>query len=314
MACAAGGHCRIGAHHSRARALGTGSGRTDSHELAVGRDGDRRADPRAGRVDHANGRARLQPLHLLSILMEPAATTIPSPWNRVLAIVFALAISVPLIGNLAGLDGADAYEEHRSLAVFPDLATFPAHPLAFLNGVSGWFEDHFAFRSRLVRWYGESRFLGLHQSPNQTVALGRDGWLFYLDDRSLDDYINEKPLTASDIAGWRDILLGEHQWLAEHGVAFVFTIAPDKHVIYPEEFPQSVRPVRDTSRTDQLFQALRGSPVPAIDVRPALLEAKARERVYFKTDTHWNDRGAYAAYRQIIDAVCGQDPRVPPAW
>ena len=31
------------------------------------------------------------------------------------------------------------------------------------------------------------------------------------------------------------------------------------------------------------------------------------------TDTHWNDRGAFVAYQQIIDAVRKQRPAVPPA-
>ena len=36
-----------------------------------------------------------------------------------------------------------------------------------------------------------------------------------------------------------------------------------------------------------------------LDLRPALREAKAKEQVYYKTDTHWNWRGAFAAYRVI---------------
>jgi len=52
----------------------------------------------------------------------------------------------------------------------------------------------------------------------------------------------------------------------------------------------------------------------AVDLRPALFGAKARERVYQKTDTHWNDRGAFAAYQQIIGAVRGRVPQTPPAW
>jgi hypothetical protein len=49
-------------------------------------------------------------------------------------------------------------------------------------------------------------------------------------------------------------------------------------------------------------------------VRPALGHAKARERLYQLTDTHWNARGAFVAYQQIIEAVRVQSPRVPAAW
>jgi alginate O-acetyltransferase complex protein AlgJ len=67
------------------------------------------------------------------------------------------------------------------------------------------------------------------------------------------------------------------------------------------------------SRTDQLFTALQDTGL-AIDVRPVEFEAKARERVYQQTDTHWNDRGALVAYQEIIRAVRARVPRTPAAW
>jgi alginate O-acetyltransferase complex protein AlgJ len=52
----------------------------------------------------------------------------------------------------------------------------------------------------------------------------------------------------------------------------------------------------------------------AVDVRPWLFEAKAHERIYHQSDTHWNDRGAIVAYQRIIDAVRTRVPRTPAAW
>jgi len=45
-----------------------------------------------------------------------------------------------------------------------------------------------------------------------------------------------------------------------------------------------------------------------VDLRPALKAEKAKVRVFFKTDTHWNDRGAFVAYREIMRAVSAQLP------
>src|SRR6185503_18395704 len=52
----------------------------------------------------------------------------------------------------------------------------------------------------------------------------------------------------------------------------------------------------------------------AVDVRPSLTEAKQRERIYQKTDTHWNDRGALVAYQRLIEAVRARVPRTPAPW
>src|SRR5205814_3281954 len=91
------------------------------------------------------------------------------------------------------------------------------------------------------------------------------------------------------------------------------TIAPDKHTMYPEEMPSTLVRINEMTRTDQLFTALQDVGF-AVDVRPALFEAKARERIYQRTDTHWNGRGALVAYQQIIGAVRARVPKTPPAW
>jgi len=77
--------------------------------------------------------------------------------------------------------------------------------------------------------------------------------------------------------------------------------------------PRTIARVGEISRADQLFTALQDTGV-AVDVRGAVLDAKSRERVYQRTDTHWNDRGALAAYQQIIKTVRARVPATPPAW
>ena len=51
--------------------------------------------------------------------------------------------------------------------------------------------------------------------------------------------------------------------------------------------------------------------VKVLDLRPLLLEAKQRERVYFKTDSHWNYLGAEVGYNALIAALKNILPSVP---
>ena len=235
--------------------------------------------------------------------------------NLAIIVSFLLIISLPLASNIIGIDGADPQSENRGLATMPRLDGTFASIADYGNNFGRWFEDHFAFRATLVRWYGETRYFWLGVSPSPTVIKGRDGWLFYADDGSLEDCVNETLLSASELEAWRETLTRTHSWLRARGVAYVFTIPPDKHAIYPEKLPSSLRCMNTTSRTDQVEAMLADrTSVPVVDVRPALLSAKARDRVYFQTDTHWNDRGALVAYQRIIEAVRRQVPSVPPAW
>jgi hypothetical protein len=220
--------------------------------------------------------------------------------NRALTAIFAVIISLPLAANLAGGDGADPGAEHRELATWKD-------------GVTAWFDDHFGFRSTLVRWYGESRLFWLGVSPSAAVIAGRDGWFFYADDKAVEDYANVELLDDAAIANWREAVLRARNWLQARGIGYVFTIAPDKPVLYDEEFPPTIARIHDTSRADQLFVALQDTGL-AIDTRPALFEAKQRERIYHKTDTHWNDRGALVAYQAIVNAARAQAPAIAGPW
>jgi alginate O-acetyltransferase complex protein AlgJ len=235
--------------------------------------------------------------------------------NVVLVTLFLAAISLPLGATIAGFDGADPGAEHRELAVFPTMDGSWSSIAGFGGGLSRWFDDHFGFRSRLVRWYGESRLFLLGVSPSAAVIKGREEWFFYGDDNSIEDYVSDAPMAADGMANWRAAVSGAGDWLRARGIAYVFTIAPDKYVVYPEEMPTSIaRRTGSESRTDQVYEALRGSRVFSVDVRPALFAAKAHERIYQRTDTHWNDRGALVAYQAIVDAVRAQVPSTPAAW
>jgi hypothetical protein len=233
--------------------------------------------------------------------------------GSLLVALFLCAIALPLAANLAGVDGGDPGAENRELAAFPRLDGTLASIAAFPGNFDLWFDDHFGFRSVLVRWYGETHLFVLGVSPSAAVVKGRDAWFFYGDDKAIEDYASAEPMTPGELANWRAAIVRARDWLRTRGIAYVFTIAPDKHVIYGEEIPPTLARVGDVSRADQLFTTLQDTGV-AVDVRASLFEAKRGERIYHRTDTHWNDRGGLVAYQRIIDAVRVRVPATPAAW
>ncbi len=234
--------------------------------------------------------------------------------NAAIVVLFVAIVSLPLAANLAGRDGADPAAENRELAAFPRYDGTWRSAAAYGAGFATWFEDHFGFRSTLVKWYGESRLFVLDVSPSTAVVKGRGDWFFYADDKAIEDFANDPPMTPAGLENWRESLVRTRDWLRGRGIAYVFMIAPDKHVIYGEDMPPAIVRVAPASRTDQLIIVARGAAIAVVDARPALFEGKAGERLYQKTDTHWNDRGAFLAYRAIIEAVRAQNTAVPPAW
>ena len=233
--------------------------------------------------------------------------------SRILTFVFLAIISLPLAGNLMGFDGADPTIENREMTAWPEFDATPAALRNLPSGLTAWFSDHFAFRARLIRWNAAIKVFVLNTSSSSDVILGNNGWLFYAGDGSLEDLVSATPLPEAEVANWQEAIGRAREWTRAHGMGFLFVLAPDKHAIYPEQLPDSVHRVGRVSRADQLFATFKDFP-DVLDLRPTLLEARNRERVYHRTDTHWNHRGVYSAYNQIIDALRQQAPDVPPAW
>ncbi|MGD0540976.1 MAG: hypothetical protein ABSB33_05620 [Tepidisphaeraceae bacterium] len=228
------------------------------------------------------------------------------------AVFFAAALFLPFAGAALHWDPV-ASSENRALAKFPGMPKNFQQVRMFSDLFMGFYRDHFGFRNTLIRALALGRFhggLGMDLSTN--IIIGRDGWLFYpvsirdgfLAERNLD------PFSASELDQWQQLLERRNKFFTEHGYPFIVIIPPDKQSIYTEMMPERFSRLGPKTRLDQLIDRLREthSPVRLIDLRPALLEAKKHHTIYFRTDTHWNDYGAFAAYPVILDAIQGVLP------
>jgi hypothetical protein len=146
------------------------------------------------------------------------------------------------------------------------------------------------------------------------VVIGRGGWLFYAGDRSVDSFTRIDPFNKTELAKWTTALDQRAKEVAKYGGKFVFVVAPNKETIYPEYMPRDIGQLKIPSRLDQLVaQMKKNDSVIFVDLRHDLRVAKKSERIYQMTDTHWNDRGAYVAYRAITQAIAaaGRFPEIP---
>jgi len=223
--------------------------------------------------------------------------------DRLVIAVFLTTLVVPLAASVAGIGTATTTAESAIAGDRP-------------RSLFAWFDyfgDHFGLRQQLIDAHARVAWRVLHVVPSPTVIKGRDGWLFYADDSALEDYESATPLDEGDLAAWRDTLVGIRDSLRARGVAYVFVLAPDKHVLYPEYMPAAIHRLHGEHRMDQLLEYLRAhSDLAVVDLRAPLGAQKSRERIFHLTDTHWNDRGAFVGYTQILRAAGQQIPGVAP--
>ncbi|MEW6261256.1 MAG: hypothetical protein AB1547_15280, partial [Thermodesulfobacteriota bacterium] len=187
--------------------------------------------------------------------------------------------------------------------------TFPVFhrksPETFVKSLERYIADHLAFREIFGLLNNYVLIVGFNKSPHPAIVLGKNGWLFHSTEGSMEDVIGKKSLSADTLELWAKKLQGRKNWLEKQGIHYLFVIAPDKQSIYPEYLPDVFQKrITRQKRMDQLFAFLnQHTDVTLVDLRPALLQAKAEQQVYYRTDSHWNWGGGWVAYQRIIDVV-----------
>ena len=213
-------------------------------------------------------------------------------------------ISLPLAANLAGVDGGDPGAENRELAPFPHARRIAGVDRALPAAFSRWFDDHFGFRSTagaLVRREPAVRARRVAVGGGRQRRATAGSSTATTSDRGLratraDDRRERSRTGARRSPRARLAARARHRLRLHHR-------ARQARRSTPRRCPPTLARVGDLSRDRSAVHGACRTPGSPSTCAPALFEAKARERVYQQTDTHWNDRGALVAYQQIIDAV-----------
>ncbi|MDP6977842.1 MAG: hypothetical protein QF570_04470 [Myxococcota bacterium] len=164
--------------------------------------------------------------------------------------------------------------------------------------------DRVRFRDALISLHARVMVDFFGASPSEKLIVGRDGWFFFNDPVAVDQARGIARFDDAELLRWQRVLEGRRDWLAERGIPFVVVLVPNKHVVYAEFMPPRFgATVHDEQHKQLAHHLAEHSDLVVVDLLPPLLEAKQRQRVYHKTDTHWNDIGAYTGYREILAAV-----------
>jgi alginate O-acetyltransferase complex protein AlgJ len=217
--------------------------------------------------------------------------------------VFLAAIILPLVfSDKTG--GKVSTTENRYLAAFPTILTTDMKLAPGIqNGLENWINDNAGFRTQIKKLQATIDYRVFHTSPSSLVHIGKDGWFFYTGDHNLDIETGTYPITLDLLNKIKVNQENIQQALKEKGIEYVIVLTPSKVSVYPEYIGGGNFAVRNTV-IDIVSDYLRkNTTIPIINIKPDLLQAKNTEVVYFKTDSHWNEAGAYIGYCAVISAL-----------
>lgn len=221
--------------------------------------------------------------------------------NLLLIIIFLSAITLPFIfSDKAG--GKISVSENRYLAPFPNFIN-PDFDQAdgIRKGLENWINDNAGFRAQIKKLQSYFDIRIFHVSPSSRVHIGTGGWYYFTDDNNIEIAKGTYPLTQDLLERIKENQVSIQQALKKKGIEFAIVLAPSKVSVYPEYLGGDFV-VQKTVIDIVSDYLLKNTTIPIINTKPDLLRAKNSELVYFKTDTHWNDAGAYIGYRSVINA------------
>jgi hypothetical protein len=226
--------------------------------------------------------------------------------NIVIIFSFLMIVLLPTIGLLVDSESRIPTYENRTLAQRPslDLNTISSLPTDFDNYIN----DNFGLRKMFISLNSLIKSKYLHSSQVTNVILGKNNWLFL--EESAKDSLGWTRFSEDQLAILKANIEEQNNRLIQRGTLYLIVIAPNKETIYPEYLPVTIQRSHNQTRLDQLLQYLisENSTVPILDLRSPLLQAKTTYPVYWQTDTHWNNYGAFIAYSEIMKKLSDQYP------
>ncbi|MHC1783343.1 MAG: hypothetical protein AB9891_11430 [Anaerolineaceae bacterium] len=225
-----------------------------------------------------------------------------------LAVILIVFLAAAFSTRLASLDelldiSTVGGRQPSVVDLVESVSNFPAR-------VESDFNRNFTGRDALVRANYRFRLNVLGEKDFHDILVGNNGWLYYSGEKNLDYYQHANLMSAEQIAALLDQLSETRETLARQGTAFYVVVAPNKESIYPEYLPAGICQAEGPSLLDQILAGNQDHDLNIIDLRPTLLRAREGTQVYYRTDTHWNPEGAFAAYQVIAGRIEEDFPAV----
>lgn len=195
-----------------------------------------------------------------------------------------------------------------SVLVLGLLISFVTVPRFNLSEVS----NNFRWRRDLINFYSSIRF---HMGDRifNNALIGKNGWIFFTGEGSIADFQNIEPLKPGRLTRLQKNLDQLKKDLRKQGITLLVVIPPNKSTIYSQYMPEQIAVVGEKSRLDQFLEYMKlYGDTFILDLRPVLLDASRAQDVYNKTDTHWNDVGAYYGYMEIMRRLALDYPQLTP--
>ena len=225
--------------------------------------------------------------------------------NKIGKIIFiVLFLSIITLFPLFTLVDADrtlSVIENRFLAQTPKINKTSLLNGEFFSKFEKYFSDQLYGRDLIMNAYSNLQLEMLKKRKINDVVIGNEDYLL-----PYNEYINDKTQEINIINSVVDSLLYIDKVISECGGNLYYLNIPHKSEIYADKYPQFFENGYDNYLTKYSLKMnrLKKGGINVVDVTQILEEKKEEdEYIYFKTDHHYNFKGAYYTYKELIKKI-----------
>lgn len=216
-----------------------------------------------------------------------------------IGICFSLFILMPF-------SKSDMDVEKREGTKFPKIKTEEGKlNMDYFDEMTDYFSDNFAFRQELATADAIWKSKLFKTSNNEKAVVGKNEWLYF--NGSLNDYFGRDLLNEREIYASAKTISLMQEYAHSCGCEFVFTVAPNKNTLYPDNMPDNYLAAEGDTNIEHLRDELKimktdaGEEINYVDLQAAFLSKD--EVLYHKWDSHWNNKGAVLACDEILNSI-----------
>jgi len=198
--------------------------------------------------------------------------------------------------------------ENRMISEKPDFKKLPLEQWS--NGIETYLADNLGYRSQMISWYMKLWEFVLATNVRYFVKGKKDEFFpNFSKAPTVQSYLGLTSISQKDIRLFQIIAAGTQAFWELNGVNYLMVMAPDKTTLNPELLPPLLSRLPAKSKSMQIDNVLRNSPVNFLNLNLSLKKNKSTANPFNKKfDTvHWNGYGLETAYKEICKAIAKEN-------
>ena len=218
-------------------------------------------------------------------------------------IIFLLIFFVLLFIPMSKINKAErSAAENRRLAVYKPLINKGKINYNFGKNYDSWFSDRFNLRKCIINVYSKMKYkiaYNYYEVPNKAFINKKTNWCIRIDNYTFNLF---KPLKQKQIQLAAKNFNKLNQFCIKHNIKLYILVAPIKEDIYRKNLYPYI--VQENDNFEALFYYVKNNyDINLIYPHSNFLEQAENNHLFFKTDHHWTDMGAYIAYKELVKEI-----------